>query len=299
MAEELKTLSQEEIDSKKEAQAILEAQNDVKIVELGEKPVSTEVAITSIKIADPKEVSFVGVDGTEEADSLDAYNKPAETLAKSINENTVGFQKDIQETFNQFGKEVVSANSEIRKDANVGLAKLYDNILALQSAHNAQEKKFAALDEVYQTDIDVSERTAKIIEINKEFAGVNTDFFDNFKAIVERINKTEVTTNRKFVIDTSSGTANFNLRLNDLGEFSSGDDYIAKIESVSARNVDAYISKVDGDGFDIELISKRFILEKAHNAEVEPVTVVISISHMIKEAFVIGDGVGINKEVTK
>jgi len=261
MAEEPKILTEEEAATKQEAQAILETETDVEIKELGETPVSTTVPITEIKIADPEEVSFTAVDGSEEADSVDAYNKPAETLAKSVNENTVAFQQEVQKVFNRFGKEVVSANAEIRKDSNVGLANLYGSILALQEAHNAQEKKFKALDAIYATDIDVSERTAKILEINEEFADVNTDFFDNFKTIVNRINATEVTHNRKFVINSSTGTANFNLRLNDMGEFLSSDDFIAKIESVSARNVDAAITNVSADGFDIELISKRFILD--------------------------------------
>ena len=313
MADELKTLSVEEIESAKKAQAELEAKTVVtlidKVSEVNEVVIPSDLKVSEVKVPSPKEVAFKPLDGSEDRANIDTYNQTAKTLQDSVNTEFVSFGKSVQESVNKLGDEVGKVNANIRestnsalgsirKDANKGLADLFGEIKKLKEAHDATQTKIAGLDAVFASDVDISDKVGKTLKILDELSGVNTEFFDNFKTIVDRINQTEITTNKRFKITSKEGTANFNLRLNDMGEFTSADEYIAKIESLSVKGVEAFITKSDADGFDIELISKRYLVDKPHNAEAEAVEVVVSVSHALRSPFLIGDSAGSNKIVT-
>jgi len=313
MADELKPLSNEEIEAAKKAQAELEAKTVVTLIEnvttVTEVVVPSDLKVSKVDVATPKEVDFKPLDGTEDKANIDTYNQTALSLKDSVNTEFVSFGKNVQESVNKLGDEVgkVNANirestnaalSSIRKDANKGLADLFGEIKKLKEAHDATQTKMSGLDAVFASDVDISEKVGNTLKILNELSGVNTEFFDNFKTIVDRINQTEITMNKRFKITSKDGTANFNLRLNDIGEFASAEDFIAKIESVSVKGVEAFITKVNADGFDIELISKRYLIDKAHNAEAEAIEVVVSVSYALRTPFLIGDETGSNKIVT-
>jgi hypothetical protein len=286
--EGLKVFTDEEVDSKDAIQSELEAVTTVTLSE--SVTVGSSVKITPVEIETPESVVYTPYDGTEVGNDLVALNKPTESLKNSVNSNITNTIKTLETVLEQFGLDVSKVNSNIRSETNSAMAVLLTDIKKVYDvAVNAQEK-VKALDAVYSTDADISKKTAELIDINEKFKAVDTEFFNNFKKLVNHVNQAENIQTKSITISASDGSANVNLRLLGFGEFLSIDDYQVKVERVSLPLVDAFIPEdsITAEGFDINLISKKYIIDRVHNAEAEPVKVTFSISHKIKDPFTIG-----------
>lgn len=206
---------------------------------------------------------------TEQNGQVDGINTQIDLLIADLNDKLGVLRvKNLQTS-----SDVATKINDVAGQLTVNIEKVK------QVADNAQAK-IAALDDVYKTDTEAAARIALVNDLIATLNGADLGFIQAVDGVIDQVNHLKKTLTTSIVMNSGTGTYNFNLAAEGFGEFVNSADYVPEVEVLNNGQVSAAILAKTVTGFTISCTSLGVHFRpQPIDGSVTPVVIVVTVVH--------------------
>ncbi|EJF07087.1 hypothetical protein ThvES_00007920 [Thiovulum sp. ES] len=199
-----------------------------------------------------------------------------------------------------------SENTASEINRVVGL--LHNNMLKVKQVADDAQSKISALDDIYKTDSEASQRIQQVNALIDTLRGTDLQALKSIDAAIDELNTMNRVYGKEVAINSSTGTYNFNMAVEGFGEFLNAYDYSIDLTVIGNPQAQVDITSKTEEGFVILARSKGVhIVPQVIDCSLEPLKVSVTIKHNKKTPMSFGvstlsgsfmdDGIGTDNNI--
>jgi len=187
---------------------------------------------------------------------------------------------DVNKAFGVVREKNKQQNHDIATKINVVSGQNNTNVLRLEKALRAMDKKIKAIDDVYLTDSDMAERITSVNNIVETLRGSDLDVVKTLAGLNTELNSLTRLEVKEVNMSATSGVYNFNLAAEGFREMKDEKDYTIEAEVVGNTAARVSVTNKSKDGADLVVKScgVHFVPQPV-DGSVHNVVLLVKVTH--------------------